>query len=447
MTATLNPTDRFAALFALEKSRLPGSAVRWLASARDAAFAAFETQGLPHARFDGWRHTPARPLTETAFEPAERPAARGGFFGKALCPVTFHRVVVHNGRVLPNGEGSLYTGLPAGVTVLGLADALRDDPESLKTALSRGFSADGLPFASLAAALFTDGVVVKVARHVRLDKPLNILFVSDDSKTARPQMAHLRALVLLEDGASAEIVTESVGGGRAPFWTNLLTQIVLGEGASLKHYRLQRENESGFQTAATLVEVGRSARYESHAFNFGGALVRHDLRVRLAGEGADCALNGMALVRGDETVDHHTVVEHASVGGTTRELYKAVLDERGRFVFDGLVDVRPGAQKTDASVYNRNMLLSEDADVHTNPEFKILADDVSCKHGGAIGQLSGESMFYLRSRGIGEADARRMLVYAFASEMIERVGLEPLKEALTAALHSRMPEAVEEAAS
>ena len=445
MTQVLSAQERFAALFQSERSRLPGAGARWLGDARSAALAAFSAQGLPTLKTEGWRFTPAKVLASVDFEPAERPAARGGFFGKVLCPITFHRVVVHNGRVLPNGEGSLYTDLPPGVAVLGMADALRDDPDALKAALSRGFASDGLPFASLAAALFSDGVVVRIARHVRLDKPLNILFVSDDSKTARPQMAHLRALVVLEDGASAEIVTESVGGGVAPFWTNLLTQIVLGEGAALKHYRLQRENESGFQTAATLVEVGRSARYESHAFNFGGALVRHDLRVRLMGEGADCALNGLALVRGDETVDHHTVVEHASIGGTTRELYKAVLDERGRFVFDGLVDVRPGAQKTDASVYNKNLLLSEDADIHTNPEFKILADDVSCKHGGAIGQLSAESMFYLRSRGISEADARRMLVYAFGAEMIERVALAPLKEALTSALYARMPEAAEEA--
>ena len=154
----------------------------------------------------------------------------------------------------------------------------------------------------------------------------------------------------------------------------------------------------------------------------------------------------MALVRGDETVDHHTVVEHASVGGTTRQLYKAVLDERGRFVFDGLVDVRPGrAEDGRVRSTTRTCFCPRTRDVHTNPEFKILADDVSCKHGGAIGQLSHESMFYLRSRGIGEADARRMLVYAFGSEMIERVALAPLKEALTAALHARMPEAAEEA--
>jgi len=412
----------------------------WLAAAREQAFAAFQAQGLPTPKTEGWRFTPADKLAKVAFVPAERPAARGGFGGRALCPFDFHRVAVHNGRVLPGGEGSALSGLPAGVRVQSLSEVLRDEPEALKTALTRGFDKSGLPFGALAAALSREGVVVRVARHARLDKPLNVLLVSDDSASGRPQSAHLRVLLLLEDGASADVVMESTGGGAAPFWTNLLTQVALGEGAALRHYRLQRENAAGLQTAATLVEVGRAARYESHSFNFGGALIRNDLRVRLAGEGADCALGGLALVRGEETVDHHTVVEHAAVGGTTRELYKAVLDERGRFVFDGLVDVRPGAQKTDASVYNKNLLLSEDADVHTNPEFKILADDVSCKHGGAIGQLSPESLFYLRSRGIGAEDARRLLVYAFGAEMLERVALEPLRQALGDALHARMPE-------
>ncbi|HXT01158.1 MAG TPA: Fe-S cluster assembly protein SufD [Elusimicrobiota bacterium] len=445
MTETLSGVEAFEADLQELQDRAPRS-LSWLSAAREQAFAEFVKQGLPTLKTEGWRFTPASKIQKTPFEPSERPVVRGGFGGRALCPITFYRLVVHNGRVLPGGEGSTLSGLPAGVRVQSLSEILRDEPEALKAVLTHGFDKSGLPYGALAAALFSEGIVVKIGRHVRLDRPLNLLFATDDSEAGLPQAAHLRVLLLLEDGASAEIVTESVGGGRAPFWTNVLTQAVLGEGASLKHYRLQRENETGLQTAATLVEVGRSARYESHAFNFGGALVRHDLRVRLAGEGADCLLNGLALVRGEETVDHHTVVEHASVGGTTRELYKAVLDERGRFVFDGLVDVRPGAQKTDASVYNKNLLLSEDADIHTNPEFKILADDVSCKHGGAIGQLSGESMFYLRSRGIGESDARRMLVYAFGAEMIDRVGLEPLREALTAALYARMPEAAEEAA-
>ncbi|OGS38175.1 MAG: Fe-S cluster assembly protein SufD, partial [Elusimicrobia bacterium RIFOXYD12_FULL_66_9] len=334
---------------------------------------------------------------------------------------------------------------PAGVRVQTMAEALRDVPDSLKAAFSRAFDKDGLPFASLAAAMSQEGLVIRVARHVRLDKPLSVLFDSGDSESDRPQMAHVRVLIVLEEGASAEVVEESVGSGLTRFWTNILTQVVLGEGASLRHYRVQRENARGIQTSASLVEVGGRARYESHAFSFGGELVRSDLRVRLSAEGAECALNGLALVRGREVVDHHTRVEHASVGGTTRQLYKAVLDEKARFVFDGLADVRPGAQKTDAWVYNKNLLVSEDADVHTNPEFRILADDVSCKHGGTIGQLSLECLFYLRSRGISACDARRMLVYAFGAEMIERIALEPLRVVLAEALHSRMPEAAEEA--
>lgn len=431
---------RLDALLEARKARAAAEP-RWLQAAREEALAAFSAQGLPTSSTEGWRFTPVDALSKTVFEPAGKPKSRGGFGGKALCPITFHRVAVHNGRVLPNGEGSMYSALPPGVRVQTLPEALEDD--ALKTALSRGFDKDGLPFAALAAALFTDAVVVSVARHVRLDKPLHLLLVSDDSESGRPQSAQTRVLIALDDGASAEIVEESVGSGAAPFWTNLLTQAGLGEGASLKHYRLQRESPTGVQTSATLVEIGRAARYESHAFGFGGALSRSDLRARLSGEGAECALNGLSLGRGREIMDHHVVVEHAAVGGTARVLYKAVLDDKSRHVFDGLAHVRPGAQKTDASVYNKNLLLSEDAVVHTNPEFKIHADDVSCKHGGAIGQLSLEALFYLRSRGVGAEEARRMLVYAFGSEMISRVGPEALRQALESALMARMPEAAE----
>lgn len=426
--------------------RAPAGGPQWLDSSRQAALAAFQARGLPTARTEGWRSTPLEAISKTEFEAAGRPRTRGGFGLRALCPVAFHRIVVQNGRVLPGGEGSSPADLPAGIRVQSLASALRDDPESLRAALSRGFDGDGLPFALLAAALFQDGVVVRVARHARFDKPLAVLFDSGDSDSGRPQAAHLRLLVLLEEGASADIVEESVGSGSSRFWTNLLTQVVLGEGACLRHYRLRRESDRGLQTSASLVEVAGRARYESHAFGFGGEWARGDLRVRLAGVGAECSLNGLSLVSGREVVDHHTRVEHASLGGSTRQLYKTVLDDRSRYVFDGLVEVRPGAQKTDAWVYNKNLLLSEEAHVHSNPEFKILADDVSCKHGGAIGQLSPESLFYLRSRGIGAAEARRMLVYAFGAEMIERVSLEPLRSALAAALQARMPEAAEDPA-
>ena len=413
--------------------------LRWLESARGKALASYEAQGMPTSRCEGWRFTPLDAISATAYVPSGRPERRGGHAGKAMCPLAFHQIVLENGRLCR--ERSVLKGLPKGVSVQGMAEALADAPDVLRPFLEK--IPEGLPFAALAAGLFRDGVFIRVGRGVRLERPIHIVESSAQDATQGPVMAHLRSLIILELGAEAEIVEESLGEPGAPFWTNAMCEVELGEGAGLKHYRLQREADSGAQTVATLARVGRGARYESHVFTLGGALVRKDLRVTLGGEGADCVLNGLSLQHGAEIVDHHTLVSHEALGGTTRQLYKAVLDERSRFVFDGLIRVNPGAQKTNAQVYNRNLLLSEDASVNSNPEFKIFADDVSCKHGGTIGQLSPEALFYLRSRGVDADEARRLLVYAFGSEMVERVKLEPLRLALEAALRARMPEAAE----
>lgn len=378
---------------------------------------------------EGWRFTPSEALTGPRFEPAGLPAAQPPLGGRVLCPVGFHRAALVNGRWEPK-HALLH--LPAGVTVESLAQA---------GAPAAPAPAD-IPLAALAEKS-KDGIVVRVGRHVRVDKPIHLIHLAESSgKTA--EAAHARVLVVLEPGASAEIVEEYASFGDAPFWTNVRSRVLLAEGAALKHYRVIRQGAQGRLTNAVEFELGPRSRVESHVFNLSGLFAREDVRAGMRGEGAEAHFNGLALLSGAEFADHHTVVEHAAVGGITRELYKAVLDDKARFVFDGLIHVKPGAQKTDAQVYNKNLLLSEDARVNTNPEFKIFADDVSCKHGGAVGQMSQEALFYLRSRGIGADDARRLLVYAFGSEMIDRVALEPLRLALTGALHGRTPEAAEE---
>lgn len=385
------------------------------------------------AQKEGWRFTPGEALTGPGFVPAGAPAKLESLAGRVLCPLGFHRAALVNGRWEPK-HAVLH--LPAGVSVESLAGVS-------DKILDRAVPAD-LPLSALATEKAKDGVVVRVARHARADKPIHLIHLSEAG--SRAESAHARVLIVLEPGASAEIVEEYASFGDAPFWKNVRAQVVLGEGASLKHYRVVREGAQGRLTVAVEAEIGAHARYESHAFNLSGFFAREDVRSRMMGEGADATFNGLSLLSGSEFADHHTVVEHAAVGGTTRQLYKAVLDDRSRFVFDGLIHVKPGAQKTDAQVYNKNLLLSEDARVNTNPEFKIFADDVSCKHGGAVGQMSQEALFYLRSRGVGADDARRLLVYAFGSEMIERVTLEPLRAALGEALHGRTPEAAEEKA-
>ncbi len=380
------------------------------------------------AQKEGWRYTPAAALTGPDFKPAGVPERILPLAGRVLCPVGFHRAALVNGRWEAKHA---VLKLPDGVTVEPLGEA-----SGLTELLNRPAPTD-LPLAQ-AASSARDGFVVRVARHARADRPIHLVHISEASASAESSQA--RVLVVLEPGASAELVEETLSFGDAPSWKNVRAQVVLGEGAFLRHHRIVREGAQGRLTLGLEVTLASRARYESHALNFGGLFAREDLRVRLEGEGAECVLNGLALLGGSEFADHHSIVEHAAVGGVTRQLYKAVIDDKARFVFDGLISVKPGAQKTDAQVYNKNLLLSEDARVNTNPEFNILADDVSCKHGGAVGQLSLEALFYLRSRGIGADEARRLLVYAFGSEMVDRVALEPLKLALADALHGRMPE-------
>ncbi len=376
-------------------------------------------------KVETWRFTPVEPLMGPAFEPAGRPERVSPLGGKVLCPVGFHRVALVNGRREPKHD---LLSLPPGVTVETLSGGSWEAPKDL-------------PLAGLAAA--SGGLLIRVARHVHVSQPLHIVHLAEPSGTGRPEASNARIEVVLEDGASAELVEESWSDSPTPSWANTWTRVALGEGSSLKHYRVVREGGQGRRTAFVETTLASRSRYESHAVNLGGVLAREDLRARVAGEGAECLLYGLVLLAGSDVVDHHTVVTHATVGGTTNQLYKAVLDHKSRFIFDGLIDVRPGAQKTDAKVYNKNLLLSEDAKVNSNPEFKILADDVSCKHGGAMGQMSADSLFYLRSRGIGSEEARRLLVYAFGSEMVERITLEPLRTALAAALSARSPQSLE----
>lgn len=382
-------------------------------------------KALLDPKSEGWRFTPVEPLTGPEFAPAGRPERVAPLGGKVLCPVGFHRAALVNGRREPKHD---LLQLPQGCSLETLDEAAWT-------------AAADLPLAGLAAG--APGLVIRVGRHARVDRPLHVVHLSEPSGSGRPEVSHARVLVALEPGASAELIEESWSDAPVPSWANTWTRVALGEGASLKHYRVVREGGQGRRTAAVEVSLASRARYESHAVSLGGLLAREDLRARLEGEGAECLLNGLVLLAGSDVADHHTVVTHAAAGGATSQLYKAVLDHKARLVFDGLIDVRPGAQKTDAKVYNKNLLLSEDARVNTNPEFKILADDVSCKHGGAIGQMSADSLFYLRSRGVGAEEARRLLIYAFGSEMVERVGLEPLRTALAAALQARSPESLE----
>jgi len=239
-------------------------------------------------------------------------------------------------------------------------------------------------------------------------------------------------------GSEGRIVETFTGPGGAAYLTNAVTEVAVDDNAFVDHYKVQREGEEAFHVATLTARLGRDARFSDHSFSFGAAISRNDIDVRFAAEGGECVLNGLFMVDGARLTDTHTRVDHAQPHCSSRELYKGVLDDSARGVFNGLVLVRPGAQKTDAEQMNRNLLLSREALVHAVPQLEILADDVKCRHGSTTGQLDPAALFYLRSRGIGEAEARGLLTWAFASDLVHDLAVPSVREAVLGHLQARL---------
>jgi Fe-S cluster assembly protein SufD len=380
-----------------------------------------ESRGLPKPGDEQWRFTPVgRMLERKGLPAAERPLGEADLTGLPLAALDAYRLVFSNGHWLPSFSTAIPAGLKIGSVKQGAEEALL-------------LGSEEAGFGALAAAKFEDGPYVRVAKGTKLDKPVHILYVG----TADGEHdTHYRGAIVLEAGSSAVVVEEHVGRGSGSFFTNNVTRVEVGENAEIEHYALLREPDDFLGVRDLRVRIAAHGRLKAHVIALGGSVRRCDANVRLEGEGAEAELNGLYTAGGKQHFDFHTTVEHVKPHGASRELYKGVLDGQARAVFNGLIEVQPGAQKTDANVYNKNLLLSENGLVNTKPEFKIHANDVQCKHGATIGQLNADAFFYLRSRGIGVAEARRLLVYAFASEMLGRMSLEPVREALAAGLQA-----------
>lgn len=406
----------------------------WLARLREEAFGRFSELGIPTARLEEWKYTSAGPIARIPFaiSPAgsKRPTSADALLASRL-PGSIELTFV-NGRF--SEELSVSPTHPGGVTVESLARALRNGGESIRPDLARLAGRGENAFAALNTALFEDGALVRLAPGTVLRQPIHVLFVSDPGPS--PTASHSRILIVAGEQSEATVVETymGVGGPAAPSWTNSVTEILCGDGAILEHVKLQQEELSAYHVHTIQVEQGRSSRFTSHNVALGSALARTDLSVRLAAEGADCVLNGLFLGRGTQHVDNHTTIDHATPHGTSRELYKGILDGKSRGVFYGKILVRQDAQKTDAMQTNRNLLLSREALVNSTPALEILADDVKCRHGSTIGQLDENALFYLRSRGLGERDARALLLYAFAADVTGRIRVAPIRDRVEAFL-------------
>jgi len=426
MNAPAEFVHRFDAEFA---GIVGGSQPEWLRKRRRQALARFQRAGLPTTRQEDWKYTSLAALERTQF-------GAGEGVGQIDVPVTAldrlnaYRLVFLDGRLQPGW--SVIRDLPEGLILMPLEQALLESRPAAMEFLGR-LTEEGEPLSDFNAALWRDGVFHELGRGIRLSRPIHLISMG------RPGGAsQLRHLLVLGEGSRATLIEQSLSGRQGVQLTNSVVECVLGAQAQLTHIAVQEEDDQAFHIARTAAQLGAGSRYAGLSLAAGGALTRHDIVIRLDGEGAECILNGLTLGQGRRHADHHTFVDHRLPGGISRQLYKNVLRDRSRAVFNGRVRVAPGAVKTDARQVNRNLLLSKDVEADSKPQLEIFADDVKCSHGSATGGLDAEQLFYLRSRGLAEASARALLIYAFAAEVLTAVADPAVSAALDAWLRDKL---------
>lgn len=393
-----------------------------------------ESLSLPTLRDEDWRFANLKPLRELSFAPA---TAAARVAPEAIAPFVLpeaqtSRLVFVNGHFAP--ELSVLSQLPEGViiTTFGAAEA----PEALLERHLGRLASEG-PFPTMNAALAADGAVIALSRGVTLEAPLHLLFVglAEDA----PVAASPRVLLVAEPEASLTLVEDYVSIGEGAVFTNAVTEVVLAEDARVTHVRLQRENLASFHFGRTVAELAHTAQYHQDAVTLGGRFTRFEPIVLQTAEGIDASLHGLLFVGEGQFADTHSTIDHAKPMGTSRQVQKTVLDGNARGVFNGKILVRKGSAATNSAQQSRNLLLSDKAKIDTKPQLEIFADDVRCAHGATVGQLDPDEIFYLRSRGIGEREARSLLTYAFAAEVIDRIPLASLRDALRARVMSVVP--------
>ena len=433
--------DSYTAEFEKARGRRAGEPAR-ITRTRDEAMTRFLAMGFPTTRHEDWRFTSVAPIANTTFALAdatgspERPVADPFH----LPDVFGAELVFVDGRYAP--ALSTVGGLPPTAQVGSLSAYAAGHAGAIEAHFAQVAPFDRQPFVALNTAFCVDGAYVSIPDRVVIEKPIHVLFLSSSDTGGRRSFSCPRVLAVLGERSQASIVESYAGPSGAAYFTNVVTEIVMGEGAVLDHYKLQHESTQAFHIGAIYVKAARGANCSSHSISLGGALVRNEVVAVLGGEGGECTLNGLYVADGQRLVDNHTTIDHAMPHCDSREIYKGILADRARGVFNGKIIVRADAQKTDAKQTNRALLLSEDAQVNSKPELEIFANDVKCTHGAAVGQLDDDAVFYLRSRGIGLAEARHLLIHAFAGDVLNRMRLAPVRAGVAAVLQQQLARAL-----
>ena len=410
----------------------------WLPPVRMQAISKFSELGYPTQRHEDWRFTNITPLTKLPFRPATESSAEK-LTSAVLNDSTFgnlkgDRLVFVNGFF--SSKLSSVRERSDGVRISSLSNSWETAAHLLEHHIGQSAPTDDNSFAYLNTAFFQDGALIHAPSNACEKEPIRIVFVSAENEPGAT--AHLRNLVIAEPGSQLTVIESYFSVGGTSYVTNAFTNFVVGENAGVEHIKFQDESLEAFHVATQHSDLGKNSRYTSHSFALGARVSRNTIRSQLNGENLECVFNGLYLTRKNQVSDHHMVIDHARPNCASHEYFNGILDDQSKGVFHGRILVQPEAQKTDAKQTNKNILLSDSATVDTKPQLEIYADDVKCTHGATVGQLNEESIFYLRSRGIGTERARRMLIHSFAGEIIDRVKCEPAREELDQLVWDRL---------
>lgn len=413
-------------VYTTSRQGLPGGSD--VAAVRAAAFNHFVLAGLPHSRVEAWRYTDLRRLMRDAKPLAAPPGAEARAMahdaGAVFAALGFRRLVILDGVFA--ADMSDLADLEPGLTIRRMAEALALDEPLLSQGLGTTVPADE-PALALNTALAGDGVVITVSPGAAIERPIHLVFVNT---CPTPAAMVTRSLVVVGGGARATFVETHEGRDRLEYQVNTVLQLVVGDDAQVDHVKITREGSAAMHVGTLLANIGARAKFNELGFNAGGAVVRNQSFVLLAGEGTEANLRGLSLLADRQHADSTLTVDHAVAGSQSREVFKAVVDDKARAVFQGKICVRPQAQKTDAKMMSRALLLSDNAEADCKPELEIFADDVQCGHGATTGTLDDQLKFYLMARGIPDKEAEALLIQAFAAEVVETVGHEGIRDAL-----------------
>jgi Fe-S cluster assembly protein SufD len=425
---------------AFRSMRESSATVPWVELVRSGAMDRFEQLGFPTVRDEEWKYTNLATLSKENFQPALASVELSTDIDRYAYPETRNaHLVVVNGFL--REDLSTKTGLDE-IVATDLFSAVADARYNkiARKYLARNANYHDNAVKALNTAFLQSGVFLWIPKNVKLETPLQITFLSDANGDKRASFPRL--LVVADENSSATLIESFVSTGDESHFTNAIAEIVVKDGARLEHYRLQNENRNVYHIATTAAELGRASSYDATSINLGAQLARHDISVVMDHEGAGCWVDGLYVAGANQHTDTHSVIDHKQPHCTSHQLYKGILEDNARAVFNGKIFVREGAQKTDAMQTNKNLLLSQQARVDTKPQLEIYADDVKCAHGAAVGQIDEEELFYLQTRGMNPELARSLLTYGFAEEVIGKIKIDSIRaqldEAVLTHLHSKL---------